>query len=134
MERLERPLHVRLHDRARLCGADQHIERRADYCQLCLGVAGGSQGRAIRKTHAECPWGLDVVRDISVYDDAHSRDTLLLDGTCDQSDGLLADRSARCEEGGVRPICFQPQGHLWRGLVDQLLRFRQIAHEAVRPG
>lgn len=128
-----RPLDVRSHDSAGFSGPDQHCQSGSNDPQLYLLRAGWPQWRSIRKPNKQRTRRLDALDDIATHDDTDGRDTLCLDGPGDQSHGLLAQRSTRCEKRGIYPLARQPTGHLRRSLGDELFGFRQIAHEAVRP-
>jgi len=104
-----------------------------DNGHLRLGVTRRPKGRAVWEVHVQGPRNADILGDIPVHDNTDGRDALGFDSTSDQSHGLLADRSTGRQERCLHSVCSQSSRHLRRGLVDQLERFRQVAHEAVRP-
>ncbi len=74
--------------------------------------------------------------DLAQPDDADGWDSSRLDGSCDQSHGLITDASGRGEQHRVHTLLFEPPGNLWSGCVQQCLDVRRLdmAHKAVAGG
>jgi hypothetical protein len=85
-----------------------------------FGMARRAQRGAVWEVHVKGPRDADVLGNIPIHHDAHRRDAFCLDGTGNQSHGLLADRSARSEKRGVNTVCGQAARHLRCGLINQL--------------
>ena len=66
--------------------------------------------------------------------EANCADACLLNRTCDQSHGLITERSNRNEDRRVHLLRTKVQRDLGRGSLDQRLRVRDVAHEAIMLG
>jgi hypothetical protein len=66
---------------------------------------------------------------------ADRRDADCLDGTLDQSDGLIANASGRSEQHGVHPVLLEHTGHSGRGFAYQSIDMGPLnmAHKAEMP-
>ena len=83
-------------------------------------VFGRTKRRAKRKMHEERSRRFYVLSYLPAHHDADGRNTRFFEYTCDQSHGLLADWSARDQQGCFCTRRQQPAGCSRRGHFDQL--------------
>src|SRR5512139_2878503 len=114
------PLDVGFDDGAGRWCVDQQLECRADNGPLDLYVPSRPQGRPVGEVNEQRPGRSDVNGDVPIHDDTNRRYTALFDGPGDQPHGLLADRSAGCQEDRVHAVRLEAAGHGRCSLSEQL--------------
>jgi len=117
---LSLPEERRVNNRPWLLGGLQNFERLTDNGAMCVCVFGRTKGSANRKMHEERSGRFHILGYFPAHHDADGRNTRFFEHTGDQSDGLLADWSARHQQGCLYTCCQQPVGGRWSSHFDQL--------------
>jgi hypothetical protein len=104
-------------------------ERRFEDCVLALGIPGAVQRVAVRKRDVQGPRRSNFLGDDSKQADDDGRDPSALELRCDQTHGLIADRSDGNEKRHVHTVFFEQARGLGNDVASEPAGSGDRAHE-----